>query len=511
MSPEPSIYEALRDALRTEEPVALATVTAGPNIGAKLLVPRVGGALGSLGDPDLDRVVARDALGELEAGLTSTRHYGAHGEAREDTVSVFVESFAPPPRMIIFGAVDFTRALAAVAKVLGYRVVVCDARAVFATRQRFPMADEVVNEWPNRYLEKVGDDLGPRDAVCVLTHDSKFDVPAIVGSLATRVGYLGAMGSRTHARQAHRAAAGGGRHRRGAGPHPRAHRPRHRCPHAGGDRGVDLRRDHQRPHRPEGAGLARRERADPLVNFGIEGRRAAVAAASSGLGFATARALADEGVTVAICSRSRERIEAAAAEIGPRAVPLVADVSTEEGAAGFVQAARDALGVVDILLCNGGGPPPGNFASTPPEAYRAAIELNCLTHIAMCQEAVPAMREHRWGRVIAITSVGVRQPIAGLILSNVARSGLTAFLKTLAREIAGDGVTVNSLLPGFHDTERVRSLYGELDATQAGIPAGVLGDPTDFGRVAAFLCSEAASFVTGTAIPVDGGAYTGLF
>jgi 3-oxoacyl-[acyl-carrier protein] reductase len=108
--------------------------------------------------------------------------------------------------------------------------------------------------------------------------------------------------------------------------------------------------------------------------------------------------------------------------------------------------------------------------------------------------------------------VGVRQPIAGLILSNVARSGLTAFLKTLAREIAADRVTVNSLQPGFHDTERVRELYGgQLDAATAGIPAGVLGDPADFGRVAAFLCSEAASFVTGTAIPVDGGAYTGLF
>jgi 3-oxoacyl-[acyl-carrier protein] reductase len=248
------------------------------------------------------------------------------------------------------------------------------------------------------------------------------------------------------------------------------------------------------------------------VNFGIEGRRAAVAAASSGLGFATARALVGEGVAVAICSRSQERVEAAASEIGPRAVPLVADVSTEAGAARFVRDARDALGGVDILVCNGGGPPPGNFASTPPEAYRAAIELNCLSHIAMCHEAVPAMREQQWGRVIAITSVGVRQPIAGLILSNVARTGLTAFLKTLAREIAGDGVTVNSLQPGFHDTERLRSLYGgDLAATQAGIPAGVLGDPADFGRVAAFLCSEAASFVTGTAIPVDGGAYTGLF
>jgi xanthine dehydrogenase accessory factor len=196
------LYESLRDALRAEQPVSLATVTAGPHLGAKLLVRPDGTTLGTLGDPDLDRVVGRDARGELEAGLTSTRHYGAHGEAREETVAVFIESFAPPPRMVIFGAVDFTRALASVAKVLGYRVVVCDARAVFATVQRFPMADEVVKEWPDRYLEKIGDALGPRDAVCVLTHDSKFDVPAIVGALATRVGYLGAMGSRrTHAQR----------------------------------------------------------------------------------------------------------------------------------------------------------------------------------------------------------------------------------------------------------------------------------------------------------------------
>ena len=250
------------------------------------------------------------------------------------------------------------------------------------------------------------------------------------------------------------------------------------------------------------------------MNFGIEGRRAAVAAASSGLGLATAKALAEEGVTVAVCSRTRERIDAAAAEIGPLAVPLVADVSTEEGAAAFVHAAQQAMGGVDILICNGGGPPPGNFASTPPEAYRAAVELNCLAHIAMCSAAVPAMREQQWGRVIAITSVGVRQPIAGLILSNVARSGLTAFLKTLAREVAGDGVTVNSLQPGFHDTDRIRSLYGDdleaIEALAAAIPAGVLGRPDDFGRIAAFLCSETASFLTGTAIPVDGGAYTGM-
>lgn len=247
------------------------------------------------------------------------------------------------------------------------------------------------------------------------------------------------------------------------------------------------------------------------MNYGIEGRRAAVAAASSGLGLATAKALAEEGVTVAICSRSRERIQAAAAEIGPLAVPLVADVSTEAGAAAFVHAAQAAIGGVDILVCNGGGPPPGNFTTTPIDGYQAAIELNCLAHIAMCTAAVPAMREQQWGRVLAITSVGVRQPIAGLILSNVARSGLTAFLKTLAREIAGDGVTVNSLQPGLHDTDRIRQLYGgQMDPRESGIPAGVLGRPEDFGRIAAFLCSEAASFLTGVAIPVDGGAYSGL-
>ena len=194
-----SLYERLRDALRANDSVALATIVAGPDVGAKLLVRSDGAVEGTLGDPDLDRVVARDARAELEGGITSTRHYGEHGEAREEDVTVFIESFVLPPRLLIFGAVDFTAALAKVAKVLGYRVTVCDARAVFATVQRFPMADEVVNDWPDRYLAKVGDELGPRDAVCVLTHDHKFDVPAIAAAVRTNVGYLGAMGSRaTH-------------------------------------------------------------------------------------------------------------------------------------------------------------------------------------------------------------------------------------------------------------------------------------------------------------------------
>ena len=195
---EPGIYDTLRDDLRSDRPVALATVIDGPHTGAKLLV-RPDGVLGGLGDDDLDRVVERDARGELAAGTSGLRHYGPHGEAREGTVSVFIESFAPPPRMLIFGAVDFTAALARVAKVLGYHLTVCDAREVFATAQRFPMADEVVVDWPDRLLAEVSSHLGPRDAVCVLTHDAKFDVPAVVASLATDVGYIGVMGSRrTH-------------------------------------------------------------------------------------------------------------------------------------------------------------------------------------------------------------------------------------------------------------------------------------------------------------------------
>ncbi len=191
------IYERLRDALAAQRPVVLATIIEGIPIGAKLLIEPGAAPLGSLGDANLDRVVARDALGELAAGITSTRHYGQRGEARERDVTVFIESFAPPPRMIIFGAVDFTAALARVAKLLGYHVTVCDARPVFATTARFPMADVVVNDWPDRFLASVADPLSPRDAVCVLTHDTKFDVPAIMSSLSTDVGYLGAMGSRT--------------------------------------------------------------------------------------------------------------------------------------------------------------------------------------------------------------------------------------------------------------------------------------------------------------------------
>jgi xanthine dehydrogenase accessory factor len=197
------IYERLRDAIRAEAPVALATVVDGPGRGAKLLIVPGAAPEGSLGDPELDRVVARDALAELEAARSGVRHYGPQGQTTpedlEDSpiVLVFVESYAPPPQMWIFGAVDFTAALAKVAKVLGYRVTVCDAREIFATRRRFPMADEVVVSWPGPVFERRGASLGPPDAVCILTHDPKFDVPAVQGAVATNVGYIGVMGSRT--------------------------------------------------------------------------------------------------------------------------------------------------------------------------------------------------------------------------------------------------------------------------------------------------------------------------
>jgi 3-oxoacyl-[acyl-carrier protein] reductase len=246
------------------------------------------------------------------------------------------------------------------------------------------------------------------------------------------------------------------------------------------------------------------------VNLGIAGRRAAVAAASQGLGFGVARALAAEGVQVAMCSRSRDKIEKAAREIGDGAVPVVADVSTAEGASQFVDAARDALGGVDILVPNAPGPPPGNFDSVSLDQYDPAFVLNCLSTVAMCMAAVPAMRQQGWGRVVAITSIAVRQPIPDLILSNTARAGVTGFLKTVAREVARDGVTVNSLQPGLHRTERLTGLDRDLDEVARSIPAGALGRPDDFGAVAAFLCSDAARYVTGAAIPVDGGAYAGL-
>jgi 3-oxoacyl-[acyl-carrier protein] reductase len=240
------------------------------------------------------------------------------------------------------------------------------------------------------------------------------------------------------------------------------------------------------------------------MDLGISGRRAAVAAASGGLGLATAKALAAEGVRVAICGRDEVRVDGAAAAVGSDCVGLVCDVAGAPGGAAFVQAANEALGGVDILVTNAGGPPPGNFAETEVDSYAGAIALNLMSVVAMCKAAVPPMQERGWGRVVAITSLAVRQPMPGLILSNTARAGATGFLKTLAREVAGDGVTVNSVQPGLHRTERVKELYGD------SVDEAPMGAADDFGAIVAFLCSDQAKFLTGAQIHIDGGAYQAL-
>jgi 3-oxoacyl-[acyl-carrier protein] reductase len=240
------------------------------------------------------------------------------------------------------------------------------------------------------------------------------------------------------------------------------------------------------------------------VDLGLSGKRAAVAAASAGLGLASAKALAAEGVSVAICGRDRARIDDAAAQVGRGCVPLVADVSDAAGGTAFVAAAGEALGGIDILVANAGGPPRGTFGSTDLDQYPPAIDLNLLSVVGMVSAAAPAMVAAGWGRIVAITSIAVRQPIPHLILSNTARAGATAFLKTVALDLKDSGVTVNTVQPGLHRTERVKVLYGdEADADP-------MGEPDHFGCIVAFLCSEQSRFVTGAHVNVDGGTYQGL-
>jgi 3-oxoacyl-[acyl-carrier protein] reductase len=245
------------------------------------------------------------------------------------------------------------------------------------------------------------------------------------------------------------------------------------------------------------------------MDLGLQGRRAAVAAASAGLGLASAVALAAEGARVVICGRDRARLDEAAARVGHGCVAVVQDVADAAGGAAFVAAATEVLGGLDIVVANAGGPPPGTFASTPLEAYEPALDLNLLSVVGMAKAAIPAMQQQRWGRFVAITSVSVRQPIPTIILSNTSRAGVTGFLKTVAREVAPDGVTVNTVQPGLHATDRALQL-GDPSAMAAGIPVGALGDPADFGAIVTFLCSEQSKFVTGLQLHVDGGTYGGL-
>lgn len=192
------IYSRLTKAIRDKEAVALLTQTAGPNVGAKILASD-DEVVGTLGDDALDKVAVAEALEMLQHGAIATRKWGPHGQEGDD-VEVFIQSFAPPPLMYVFGAVNLASAVVKIGKFLGYRVTVCDARKVFATKERFPEADEIVVQWPNEFLEAAKVDR--RTAICILTHDPKFDIPLLQVALKSKAGYIGAMGSRrTHAKR----------------------------------------------------------------------------------------------------------------------------------------------------------------------------------------------------------------------------------------------------------------------------------------------------------------------
>lgn len=262
------------------------------------------------------------------------------------------------------------------------------------------------------------------------------------------------------------------------------------------------------------------------MNYGIASKIAVVAAATRGLGRGCAETLAAEGCRLAICSRDPSSVETAAREISRQyeteVIGIAADMSREEDIARLVRQVRSTLGDPDIVVANAGGPPPGTFESTALSDYSKALDLNLMSAVHLIRHCFPAMKKNQWGRIIAITSISVKQPIGNLLLSNMARAGLTGFLKTIATELAPHGITVNALLPGIHKTSRIDQLIsdtaereGKSEKTveqemMASIPCRTIGDPNDFGAAAAFLASQQAGYITGQNLLIDGGKFGGL-
>ncbi|HEY2771542.1 MAG TPA: SDR family oxidoreductase [Solirubrobacteraceae bacterium] len=241
------------------------------------------------------------------------------------------------------------------------------------------------------------------------------------------------------------------------------------------------------------------------MDLGLEGKVALVTGASKGLAFGIAQTLAEEGATVAVSSSSRERIGRAAAALG--ATPFVHDARDATAAGRLVEDVERQLGRLDILVVNSGGPPASPDAlSFSLEDWQRAYELLLLGALALVEAALPGMRERGWGRVLSLSSSVVREPSPVLVLSASHRAGLLAALKVIARQVGGDGVTVNTLLPGVIDTDRARDLGADNPDNVRQIPAGRLGTVAEFASAAAFLCSERAGYITGTTLLIDGGA-----
>jgi len=262
------------------------------------------------------------------------------------------------------------------------------------------------------------------------------------------------------------------------------------------------------------------------MDFQLKGKIALVAAASKGLGRAVAEELAAEGASLVLCARGEEALQQTRAALeaahGVPVLAVAADLSTVAGVARVTQAAFERFGRVDILVTNTGGPPAGTFEQHSPEAWQAATNLLLTSVVELTRAVLPSMKERAWGRILNVTSIAVKQPVAGLMLSNSLRAAVTGMARTLANEVAPFGITVNNILPGYTRTDRVEHL-AQATAEREGIspdeaaarwtreiPMQRLGEPAEFAALAAFLCSARASYITGTSIPVDGGWIKGL-
>jgi 3-oxoacyl-[acyl-carrier protein] reductase len=261
------------------------------------------------------------------------------------------------------------------------------------------------------------------------------------------------------------------------------------------------------------------------MELGLERKTAVVAGASRGLGFSIAKSIGLEGARLAICSRDSVNISRACDELkslGIEANAYTADVSNPDGAKAFVEIAAHDMGGIDILVTNAGGPPAMSFEEIEDSMWEEGFRLNLLSTIVMIRAAIPFMKGKKSGRIINLTSIAVKQPIDGLIISNTVRAGVIGLAKTLSRELAPFNITINNILPGYFMTERVEQLANKLAGLKNGKPEDILefwkneiplkriGDPDEIGHLAAFLASEKAAYITGTSIPIDGGFYKGL-